>query len=231
MSTISLRGPTLQDASRIAEICSQAFDNSPIRAWINEAFPPAETVRMIDATRHHKTILLANTTVLLASTPEFKDAAFIMFTEENRDSLFAQRSLLHDLEISLHSFQENIENMMWYNTKHHREVVRKGAILGSQFDAGRYATLERLGIKRNLYIALLCVSPVAQGRGIGGTLLRHVLNIAENKHLPIFLDSSPAGLGMYLQMGFEEVGTIEIKDGDRVIDRQPEMLWKPPHKA
>jgi uncharacterized protein YhfF/GNAT superfamily N-acetyltransferase len=50
----------------------------------------------------------------------------------------------------------------------------------------------------------LAVEPDAQGRGIGGALIRHAIGRAESDALPLFLETAiPANLALYRRHGFE----------------------------
>ena len=50
----------------------------------------------------------------------------------------------------------------------------------------------------------LAVEPDAQGRGIGGAMIRHAIDRAEADGLPLFLETAvPANLALYRRYGFE----------------------------
>ena len=50
----------------------------------------------------------------------------------------------------------------------------------------------------------LAVEPDAQGRGIGGAMIRHAIETAEADGLPLFLETAvPANLALYRRFGFE----------------------------
>jgi GNAT superfamily N-acetyltransferase len=50
----------------------------------------------------------------------------------------------------------------------------------------------------------LAVEPDAQGRGIGGAMIRHAIATAEADGLPLFLETAvPANLALYRRHGFE----------------------------
>jgi ribosomal protein S18 acetylase RimI-like enzyme len=50
----------------------------------------------------------------------------------------------------------------------------------------------------------LAVEPDAQGRGIGGTMIRYAIDRSEADGLPLFLETAiPSNLGLYRRHGFE----------------------------
>jgi GNAT superfamily N-acetyltransferase len=71
---------------------------------------------------------------------------------------------------------------------------------------------------------LIGVDPVHQGKGIGSTLLRHILNVSDAQNLPAYLDAtSPRNVPLYARHGFEAVGSIQVADSPKIIA----MLRKP----
>ncbi|KAK4493839.1 hypothetical protein PRZ48_015024 [Zasmidium cellare] len=69
--------------------------------------------------------------------------------------------------------------------------------------------VESFGASPYLLIDLLLVSPKHQHRGIGSQLLQFVLNEADRRGLPVGLESTPAGLGLYKRHGFGEAKVIK----------------------
>jgi hypothetical protein len=67
-------------------------------------------------------------------------------------------------------------------------------------------------------IAPLCVSPSHQNRSIGSALLSHLTQIADEKSLPIYLDASKAGEGLYRKKGW-------ICWGDAGREFAPMVRW------
>lgn len=68
----------------------------------------------------------------------------------------------------------------------------------------------------------MIVHPEYQGRGIGRQLLAEICALASEAGQPVYLESSPAGVKMYLNAGFEEVGRVKFLDGQYVLTC---MLW------
>ncbi len=60
------------------------------------------------------------------------------------------------------------------------------------------------------YLPLTGVDPVAQGRGLGSSLLRHALKTCDSDGLPAYLEAtSPRNRNLYARHGFKIVGTIQ----------------------
>lgn len=60
------------------------------------------------------------------------------------------------------------------------------------------------------YLPLTGVDPVAQGRGLGSTLLRHALEVCDRDARPAYLEAtSPRNRALYDRHGFEAIGVIQ----------------------
>ena len=60
------------------------------------------------------------------------------------------------------------------------------------------------------YLPLTGVDPVAQGSGLGSTLLRHALNTCDRDGLPAYLEAtSPRNRNLYTRHGFDTVEIIQ----------------------
>jgi len=64
------------------------------------------------------------------------------------------------------------------------------------------------------YCITLVVDPEWQRRGVGKRLLEKVLSIVDENGWEAFVDASPAGLGLYKKLGWEEVGRSVVDLGD-----------------
>lgn len=61
------------------------------------------------------------------------------------------------------------------------------------------------------YLPLVGVEPNAQGRGLGGALMRHATARADADGMPAYLESSnPRNVSLYEHHGFEVMGTIQV---------------------
>lgn len=56
--------------------------------------------------------------------------------------------------------------------------------------------------------SILHTDPKHQGRGAGTMLLRRCVNEAAGKGLPVYLNASPLGHGMYLRHQFRDIETM-----------------------
>ena len=68
--------------------------------------------------------------------------------------------------------------------------------------------------KKYAYCITLVVDPEWQRRGIGKRLLEDALSIVDENGWEAFIDASPAGLGLYSKLGWEEVGRHVVDLGD-----------------
>ena len=61
-----------------------------------------------------------------------------------------------------------------------------------------------------LGVNMLATHPLYQRKGLGKMLLEHGLGFAERDGAKTYLTSSPAGLPLYLILGWKEVGSFEV---------------------
>jgi len=66
-------------------------------------------------------------------------------------------------------------------------------------------------------LAVLAVSPKFQRRGVGAALMAWGLNVASEEEIPVVLEASKAGTGLYAKMGFKVVGRNKIVDELEVV--------------
>ena len=65
--------------------------------------------------------------------------------------------------------------------------------------------------ERNWYLPMMGVEPNAQGRGLGGALMRHAIARADKDGVLAYLESSnPRNISLYERHGFEVMGEIQI---------------------
>lgn len=65
------------------------------------------------------------------------------------------------------------------------------------------------------YLQSLLVSPKHHKRGAGARLLEWGLSQARASGEKVFLEATPAGMGLYLRHGFQEVGELTVGGPDR----------------
>ncbi|KAF2464817.1 acyl-CoA N-acyltransferase [Lindgomyces ingoldianus] len=76
------------------------------------------------------------------------------------------------------------------------------------------------------YLMSLAVDPEFAGRGIASSLVKWGLAKADRDGLPAYLESTPAAVGMYKRLGFEELrGLHVIKDNESYF--LTVMKWMP----
>jgi ribosomal protein S18 acetylase RimI-like enzyme len=74
------------------------------------------------------------------------------------------------------------------------------------------------------YLPLLGVEPNAQGRGLGGDLMRHAVSRCDQEEALAYLESSnPRNISLYQSHGFEVLAEIQVGAGPLVTP----MLRKP----
>jgi GNAT superfamily N-acetyltransferase len=78
--------------------------------------------------------------------------------------------------------------------------------------------------KPHYYLTLLATHPQHWGKGIGMRLLAHNLELVDDEHLPVYLESSnPANTRRYAAIGFEPCGEFRyLGDGPTVT-----TMWRP----
>jgi ribosomal protein S18 acetylase RimI-like enzyme len=74
------------------------------------------------------------------------------------------------------------------------------------------------------YLPMIGVEPYAQGKGLGGELMRHAVARCDRERAPAYLESSnPRNVALYRRHGFEVIGEIRIGAGPLVTP----MLRRP----
>jgi ribosomal protein S18 acetylase RimI-like enzyme len=73
------------------------------------------------------------------------------------------------------------------------------------------------------HLRMIMVSPKHQRRGIGQKLLDHAQAMARGEDLPITLEASVMGRGLYAKFGFKVVDETEIAEGVHSVA----MVWEP----
>jgi predicted N-acetyltransferase YhbS len=76
------------------------------------------------------------------------------------------------------------------------------------------------------YLAILCVNPKFQRRGVGAALVDWGLTHARARGEKAYLEASPFGKPLYIKKGFKVVGDLVVGEGDDQLNL-PCMLWDP----
>ena len=75
------------------------------------------------------------------------------------------------------------------------------------------------------YLATLATEPARQGTGVGSSLLRHTLALADEEGVPAYLESSKErNVPLYARFGFEVIEEFRSKGGAPPIWR----MWRDP---
>ncbi|KIX05194.1 uncharacterized protein Z518_06066 [Rhinocladiella mackenziei CBS 650.93] len=69
---------------------------------------------------------------------------------------------------------------------------------------------ELMGGKAYCLLDLLQTDPKYQGRGAGGMLINWGLDVADELHLPAYLESSPVAHRLYQKFGFQDIGELQL---------------------
>lgn len=84
--------------------------------------------------------------------------------------------------------------------------------------------------REHVYLKILAVRPEWQGKGVGKAVLKHLLAEAGGKGLPVYLESSDAGVPVYAKVGFRNEGHIDW-DAKRIgrdkSFKHTAMIWEP----
>lgn len=111
---------------------------------------------------------------------------------------------------------------LWLPPGVESDAERMAALLETTVEKHRlpqlYAFVEQMGrhhpTEPHWYLPLIGCDPAQQGRGIGGTLMRHALARIDGDGLPAYLESSnAANVPLYQRHGFEVTGTIQVDGG------------------
>ncbi|KAI1450967.1 acyl-CoA N-acyltransferase [Annulohypoxylon stygium] len=123
---------------------------------------------------------------------------------------------------------ERPEGIPWLEGE---EKVRCEAILGAMWDLRE----KLFGNKHQyIYLSVIAVDPEQQRRGIGRLLMQWGINLAEQLNLPIYLESSRPGLGLYEAVGFERLTHVSLVHREEVTglpDEEIPLLVKMPSAA
>lgn len=77
------------------------------------------------------------------------------------------------------------------------------------------ATFDKMGRSHpgepHWYLPLIGVDPKAQGKGLGGQLMRHALSRCDKDGVPAYLETAnPRNIPLYERFGFEAMGEIQV---------------------
>ncbi|CZT21231.1 uncharacterized protein RCC_07094 [Ramularia collo-cygni] len=84
-----------------------------------------------------------------------------------------------------------------------------------------------------ILLNLLCVHQDFQRMGVGKALMEWGVKLADEVHLPVHIEASPAGVYLYRKMGFREVDVAVVKaeEWDGGYDREYIAMVRDPYQA
>ncbi|KLJ07947.1 hypothetical protein EMPG_16574 [Blastomyces silverae] len=74
------------------------------------------------------------------------------------------------------------------------------------------------------YVGILAIHPSYQRRGIGKLLVQWGIEQGKAENVPVGLEPSLMGIGLYKKLGFRDLGKVEFMGSEWVAM----MLWEPP---
>ncbi|KAF2797556.1 acyl-CoA N-acyltransferase [Melanomma pulvis-pyrius CBS 109.77] len=173
--------------------------------------------RLVSVGSHGFVIVTDETDPDWSGTPEITGYAFFMRSGNDElgrkwqtDSLF-NKFERHLLSWEL-SYETNVLNR-----------ISDRARVQEYRDMAHYNLYSKLDPRWHL--GLLAVSVNYQRRGIGGKLVKYGQKLAAEENLPLTLESSVAGRGLYLRSGFKIVDESEVVKGLDGLS----MVWEPDH--
>lgn len=145
----------------------------------------------------------------------------------SRVSVSPIRSRCQDVEAlaSTLIIQIGIERLLGHAEAAYIEALR----LNRSFDERNVRTFHNMPdkgfdkISEFWNLLMLCVSPSFQRRGVGGRLLDWGFDNAIEEGVPVAVQSSPAGEGLYRGKGFRVIAWVKITEGIE----DPVMIWEP----
>ncbi|KAM7218022.1 Acyl-CoA N-acyltransferase [Rhypophila decipiens] len=84
------------------------------------------------------------------------------------------------------------------------------AQIGDEFDAAAIKALGENGYKDMWYLAVLCVHPNHQGKGVGKQILQWGMARAAEERKSVFLLGSSEGFPLYRSQGFQTIGEFQL---------------------
>ena len=220
-----IREATVADVAHIQRIKSEAF-NSPLSRWLGKYSEAGKIAQSIQSSRD---IIAGDARRYVACDASGKVTGVISFTLNRNFVSTESGTWLSRIESRLYALEQALLNIpaLYAARKETGERQRKFHALHETFATKQRELLET--VRDYVYVELLCVDPATHGSGVGGQLLQVALNLAKQKNLPCYLESSAMGFNFYLNRGFKDMkqGT-EIKDGDTYIDTLASVIWYAP---
>jgi ribosomal protein S18 acetylase RimI-like enzyme len=121
---------------------------------------------------------------------------------------------------------------LWLPPNVHPDVETLGSLLqdtgSNQAQRDALQVFEQMGSyhpsEPHWYLPLLGVDPLHHGKGLGSTLMKHVLGRCDSENKVAYLESSnPRNIPFYERLGFKVLGTIQLGSSPKISP----MLRKP----
>ncbi len=193
-----MRAATAQDWRRVGAITAEAFSEDPVNLWI---FGGPAALAPVFSTLARSVYLPRGTCHLIG------DAGATMWCHSSAD-----RELPFLPTLALVA-----------------SVMGKGAKGSVKRALGANATMAREHPKApHMYLFTIGTRKASRGKGLGKQLMAPVLDAADRKGLPCYLENSnSANTGFYRSRGFERVKLFEPGPGAPVL----EAMWREPRQV
>lgn len=228
---VQLREASVADAYEIARAEANGFSKDPVFTWFanynDRSTPEALT---FSAYRTKERLVSADSVVIIAST-ESSDVAGVATWQFRPLGRRSFDTPMKTLQRPCHSWQSWLYHKLWTDKTYNPERER-------HFFAKNYALHDDVVDLQNAkngfwYLSVLYTVASERRKGVAAALLKWGKERAREDNVPLFLESSPAGLPFYLNAGFKKVGEVEINgEGiDGVMTERPMILrhviWHP----
>ncbi|HJR25364.1 MAG TPA: GNAT family N-acetyltransferase [Acidimicrobiales bacterium] len=198
-----VRMATVEDRELLARICAEGFFADPVLGWVFQD----------EASRLEKLLVVFGGLV---------------------DDYLPDRGVVHLADAASAAFWRDptFEDVSTAADRAEAVGPQPGDEPGP-FDEGELARLTILGTamaeshphdRPHWYLNVVSTLPSRQGRGLGGVVLRPVLEQADADGLPCYLESTnPRNRTLYYRQGFEDLGELPLDGGPTML-----AMWREP---
>ncbi|TGZ85712.1 acyl-CoA N-acyltransferase [Ascodesmis nigricans] len=210
---------TLADAEVIAEVQCAAFMEDRLFVTIyphRKDYPEDFQRARAELTRQR--LLDPNMITFVAEDEETGRMAGIAMWKKLNSSepVNPHNGVLMDLERVLENASQKVSRVLRRNRA---EDPSKLKLVYGVMDAGKTKYVKD---QTTWYLNILAVHPDFQKRGVGKTLCRRGMELAEKDGIPTYLEASAQGEGMYRNLGWKDVGSVPGDFGVMMV-----MAWYP----
>ncbi|KAF2260146.1 acyl-CoA N-acyltransferase [Lojkania enalia] len=225
-----IRPITREDLPQAVAISNSIFRNDELFAWLfprQHVYP--DDLRRFQFLRFRTRLMMVGCHGFVMVTEESdpywtgkEEVVGYAFFERTGDDAAAQKwrqdTIFRKIERYLLSWEKYYEDHMLDRIT---DRVRLKAYI-KNIDDGFYDKF-----KSRWHLGVLGVSQEFQRRGIGGKLVRYGLKIAADENVPMTLEASIMGRGLYEKCSFKVVKEVEVAEGLNEVT----MLWEPEVRA